>query len=50
MVESGTSLHGATLDNSDGGGASTNVEIYSGSGSSWTVIGGPANPNLAAGD
>lgn len=34
----------------DGGaGPSTNVEIYSGSGSTWTVIGGPANPGLAAG-
>lgn len=50
MVESGTSLYGVTLDNSVGNGASTNVEIYSGSGNSWTVIGGPANPNLAAGD
>lgn len=50
MVESGTSLYGATLDNSAGDGASTDVEIYSGSGSSWTVIGGPANPNMAAGD
>jgi hypothetical protein len=49
MVESTTSLYGATLDNLDGDDASTNVEIYSGSGSSWTVIGGPADPNLAAG-
>ena len=50
MVESRTSLYGVTLDNSAGDSASTDVEIYSGSGSSWTVIGGPANPNLAAGD
>jgi len=49
MVESTTSLYGATLDNADGDSASTDVEIYSGSGSSWTDIGGPANPNLAAG-
>lgn len=49
MVESSTNLYGATLDVSDGDNASTDVEIYSGSGSSWTVIGGPANPNLAAG-
>lgn len=49
MAESSTSLYGATLDNQDGDEASADVEIYSGSGSSWTVIGGPANPNLAAG-
>ena len=49
MVESTTSLYGATLDNLDGDDASTDVEIYSGSGSSWTVIGGPADSNLAAG-
>ena len=46
-VESATSLYGVTLDHSL---ASTNVEIYSGSGSSWTVIGGPADPALGAGD
>jgi hypothetical protein len=45
-VESATSLYGVTLDHNI---ASTNVEIYSGSGSSWTVIGGPADPALAAG-
>ena len=49
MAESSTSLYGVTLDNLDGDGASTDVEIYSGSGSSWTVIGGPADPGLAAG-
>lgn len=49
MAESRTNLYGATIDEQNGGQASTDVEIYSGSGSSWTVIGGPANPNLAAG-
>lgn len=50
IAESATSLYGVTLDDSGGAGPSTDVEIYSGSGSTWTVIGGPANPNLAAGD
>ena len=50
MAESRTNLYGATLDTIDGDPASTDVEVYSGTGSSWTVIGGPANPNLAAGD
>ena len=50
MVESETSLYGVTLDPQTNDAASTDVEIYSGSGSSWTVIGGPANPDLAAGD
>jgi hypothetical protein len=49
IAESRTSLFGVNLDTSDGGTAS-DVEIYSGTGSSWTVIGGPANPNLGAGD
>lgn len=48
-VESSTNLYGATLDPLNGGPASTDVEVYSGSGSSWTVIGGPAD-ELAAGD
>lgn len=47
-AESETSLYGVTLEN-DGEAPSTDVEIYSGSGSTWTVIGGPANPDLAAG-
>lgn len=46
MVESATSLYGVTMDHST---ASTDVESYSGSGSSWTVISGPADPALAAG-
>ncbi|WP_034263571.1 hypothetical protein [Actinospica robiniae] len=49
MAESTTGLYGVTLDESDSGSASTDVELYSGNGSVWTVIGGPANPNLAAG-
>jgi hypothetical protein len=49
MAESATSLYGVTLDDNGGSGPSTDVEIYSGSGSTWTVIGGPADPNLAAG-
>jgi hypothetical protein len=49
MVESRTSLYGVTLDVQNSSVASTNVEMYSGSGTSWTVIGGSANPNLAAG-
>lgn len=48
MVESRTSLFGIT---STGGNSPTvaSVDIYSGSGTSWTVIGGPADPGIAAG-
>ena len=49
MVESRTSLYGVTLNPQVSDSASTNVEMYSGTGTSWTVIGGPANPGLAAG-
>jgi len=37
------------MNNNNGGLASTDVEIYSGTASTWTVIGGPASPGLAAG-
>jgi hypothetical protein len=47
IVESRTSLFGVT-DGSNGRVA--NVDVYSGSGTAWTVIGGPADPSLAAGD
>ncbi|HTJ68362.1 MAG TPA: hypothetical protein VL551_12590 [Actinospica sp.] len=49
MVESWTGLYGVTMNDNVSVTASTDVEIYSGTGSTWTVIGGPANPNLAAG-
>ena len=45
-AESRTSLYGVTFDDS----GPTGVDLYSGSGTSWTVIGGPADPALAAGD
>ena len=48
IVASRTSLFGVTDDGTDGRVAT--VDIYSGSGTSWTVIGGPADPRLAAGD
>lgn len=47
IVESSTSLFGVTDDSNF---RVASVDIYSGSGTSWTVIGGPAAPNLAAGD
>jgi hypothetical protein len=46
MVESRTSLYGVGSNSQDG---IANVDIYSGSGTTWTVIGGPADPRLAAG-
>ncbi|HET9168383.1 MAG TPA: hypothetical protein VFN97_03070 [Actinospica sp.] len=49
MAESTTSLYGVTFSASTGATASSDVEIYSGTGSNWTVIGGPADPELAAG-
>ena len=49
LVESATSLYGVTLDPQQSDSVSTNVEIYSGSGTSWTVIGGPAALDPAAG-
>ena len=48
-AESRTSLYGYAVNTATGVGASS-VEIYSGSGTSWTVIGGPADVPLAAGD
>jgi hypothetical protein len=48
-AESVTNLYGFTLDQLNGGPASTDVEVYTGTGTSWTVIGGPAD-DLAAGD
>jgi hypothetical protein len=46
IAESATHLYGMT---GDGGGSTATVDVYSGSGTAWTVIGGPAD-NLAAGD
>ena len=48
-AESETALYGATINDDGGDSPSTDVEIYSGTGSTWTVIGGPADPYLAAG-
>jgi len=45
-AESATSLYGVV----EGPTGPTSVDQYSGSGTTWTVIGGPADPNLAAGD
>ena len=49
LAESGTNLYGGTLG-ANGTDDTSDVEIYSGTGTTWTVIGGPADPNLAAGD
>jgi hypothetical protein len=48
IVESRTGLYGVTSASDFGPIAS--VDLYSGSGTTWTVIGGPADPSLAAGD
>lgn len=45
-VESKTSLYGVV----DGPTGAASVDQYSGGGTDWTVIGGPADFNLAAGD
>ena len=45
-AESRTGLYGDTFDDN----GVTAVDLYSGSGTTWTVIGGPADPRLAAGD
>ncbi|MBR7833170.1 hypothetical protein KDL01_07835 [Actinospica durhamensis] len=45
-TESETSMYGVVY----GPNGPASVDQYSGSGSTWTVIGGPADPNLAAGD
>jgi hypothetical protein len=48
-AESRTSLYGFMVNTAGTGGVAS-VEIYSGSGMAWTVIGGPADAPLAAGD
>lgn len=45
-AESATSLYGVI----EGPTGPTSVDQYTGNGTTWTVIGGPADPNLAAGD
>lgn len=45
-AESATRLYGVV----EGPTGPTGVDQYSGTGTNWTVIGGPADPNLAAGD
>ena len=47
VAVSRTEAYGITLNSS---GTVASVDLYSGSGTSWTVIGGPADMYLAAGD
>ena len=50
IAESATNLYGGTFELTRPEDFIDDIEVYSGTGTTWTVIGGPADPGLGAGD